>query len=140
MNVTEIVDLSRVSPQQTFLDSRPEKPLATSTLYLNRFTTTNADKSQDHTIVGVHVLLKKGNANGLWEALHVDRSQQKLDANDPRVATHALLIYCDTLEVHGEFSAPEADVTVFCRRLIWATADAAINTSPLAWAVGKAQN
>jgi hypothetical protein len=140
MNVTEIVDLSGVSPQQTFLDSRPEKPLATSTLYINRFTTTNADKSQDHTIVGMHVVLKKGNANGLWEALHVDRSQQKLDANDPRVATRSLQIYCDTLEVHGEFSAPEADVTIFCRRLVWASGDAAINTSPLAWAVGKAQN
>lgn len=140
MNVTEIVDLSGVSPQQTFLDSRPEKPLATSTLYINRFTTTNADKSQDHTIVGVHVLLKKENANGLWEALHVDRSQQKLDANDPRVTTRSLQIYCDILEVHGEFSVPEADVTVFCRHLNWATADAAINTSPLAWAVDKAQN
>ena len=58
MNTTEIVDLSGVSPQQTFLDSRPEKPSASGTLYINRFTTANADKSQNHTVVGVHVVLK----------------------------------------------------------------------------------
>jgi hypothetical protein len=90
--------------------------------------------------VGVHVLLKEGDPNGLWDALHVDRGKQKLDANDPKVGTRSLQILCDTLEVHGEFSVPEADVTVFARRLVWATADAAINTSPLAWAVEKAQN
>ncbi len=140
MNTTEIVDLSGVSPQQTFLDSRPEKPSASGTLYINRFTTANADKSQNHTVVGVHVVLKKGDPNGLWDALHVDRGKQKLDPNDPKVGTRSLQIFCDMLEVHGEFSVPEADVTVFARRLVWATADAAINTSPLAWAVEKAKN
>lgn len=140
MNDNEIVDLSGVSPQQTFLDSHPEKPAATSTLYINRFTTTNANKSQDQTIVGAHVVLQKDNPNGLWNALHVDRSKQRLDPANPQVATRALQIYCDTLEVHGEFCVPEADVTIYARRLVWATADAAINTSPLAWSVDKAQN
>jgi predicted nucleic acid-binding Zn-ribbon protein len=139
MNPNEIADLSSVSPQQTFLESHAEKPAADSTLYIYRFTTTNSDKSQDHTVTGVHIVLAKGNPNGLWEALHVDRSQ-KLDPHNPKVATHSLVICCDTLEVHGEFCVPEAEVAIYARRLKWATADAAINTSPLLWAVPKAQN
>ncbi|WP_156164132.1 hypothetical protein [Methanosarcina sp. 2.H.T.1A.15] len=140
VNTNDVANLSGVSPQQTFLESHPEKPLATSTLYINRFTTTNPDKSQNHTVVGVHIVLEKGNKNGLWEAFHVDRGAQKLNPLDPRVATHYLQICCDTLEIHDELSVPEADVAIFARRLVWATADAAINTSPLPWAVSKAQN
>lgn len=140
MNTNEIVDLSGVSLQQTFLESQPEKPSATSTLYIKRFTTRNADNSQDHIVVGVHIILKKGDPNGLWDALHVDRATQKLDPQNPRVATRSLLVCCDILEVHGEFCVPEAAVSIYARRLIWASADAAINTSPLDWAVAKAQN
>ncbi|GJL68524.1 MAG: hypothetical protein NPIRA06_11590 [Nitrospirales bacterium] len=140
MEASEIVDLSGVSPQQTFLESYPEKPSATSTLYINRFTITNSDKSESHTIVGVHLVLAKGNPNGLWETFHVDRSTQKLDPLAPQVATRSLQFCCDTLEVHGELSVPEVDVAIFARRLVWATADAAINTSPLPWAIPKAPN
>jgi hypothetical protein len=140
MYTNEIADISGVSPQQTFLVSNPEKPLPTSTMYIKRFTTTNADKSQDQTVVGLHIVLAKGNPNELWEALHVDRSTHKIDPITPQVTTHSLKICCDTLEVHGEFSVPETDVTIFARRLVWATTDAAINTSPLPWAVPKAQN
>jgi len=140
MDANNIVDLSGVSPQQTFLESHPEKPSATSTLYIKRFTTKNADGSQNQTVVGVHIVLAKDDPNGLWEALHVDRATQKLDPQDPKVATCSLEIYCDTLEVHGELSVPEGAVSLFARRLVWATADAAINTSPLPWAVPKAQD
>lgn len=140
MNPNEIADLSGVSPQQTFLESHAEKPAATSPLYINRFITTNIDESQNHTVAGVHIVLAKGNPNGLWDALHVDRNTQKLDPQSPKVATHSLLICCDALEVHGEFCLPEADVFIFARRLKWATADAAINTSPLPWTLAKARN
>lgn len=140
MNPNDIVDLSGVSPQQTFLESHPEKPAADSTLYINHFTTTNNDQSKSHTVAGMHVVLQAGNPNGLWDALHIDRSKQKMDAQHPQTMTHSLLICCDTLEVHGEFCVPEADVAVFARRLIWATADAAINTSPLDWALAKAED
>ena len=140
MNTNDIVDLSGVSPQQEFLESHSEKPLATSTLYINRFTTTNSDESQNHTVVGVHIVLEKDNPNRLWDAFHVDRSTQKLDPQNPQVAMRSLQISCDTLEIHGELSVPEADVVIFARRLVWTTADAAINTSPLPWAVPKAQN
>jgi hypothetical protein len=140
MHTSKIVDLSGVSPQETFLESNPEKPSATSMLYIKRFTTMNADKSQEHTVVGVHIVLAKGNQNGLWEVLHIDRNTQKLDPLNPQVTTRSLQICCDTLEVHGELSLPETDVAIFARRLVWMTADAAINTSPLPWAVPKAQN
>ncbi|HEV2839766.1 MAG TPA: hypothetical protein VGW39_00430, partial [Chthoniobacterales bacterium] len=140
MSLNDIADLSKVSPQQTFLVSQPEKPKATSTLYLNRYTTKNNDQTEDHTVIGVHVVLAKDDPNGIWKALHVDRAKQKLDPGNPRVATKSLQIYCDTLEVRGEFSLPEAEVVVYARRLNWATADAAINTSPLAWALDKAKN
>ncbi|MDA0525774.1 hypothetical protein [Methanococcoides alaskense] len=140
MNTNDVIDLSGVSPQQMFLESYPEKPLATSTLYIKRFTTTNLDKSQNHTVDGVHIVLAQDNPNGLWDVLHVDRNTQKLDPQDPYVATRSLQICCDTIEIHGELSVPEADVTIYARRLVWATADAAINTSPLPWVIPKAGN
>jgi hypothetical protein len=140
MSLNEIADLSKVSPQQTFLVSQPEKPSATSTLYINRYTTKNNDETEDHTVIGVHVVLAKDDPNGIWQALHVDRAKQKLDPGNPRVATNSLHIYCDTLEVRGEFCLPEAKVVVYARRLNWATADAAINTSPLLWALAQAKN
>jgi CHASE3 domain sensor protein len=140
MSLNEIADLSKVSPQQTFLISQPEKPSATSTLYLNRYTTKNNDQTENHTVIGVHIILAQNDPNGLWKALHVDRAKQKLDPQNPRVATKSLQIYCDTLEVRGEFCLPEAEVVVYARRINWATADAAINTSPLAWALDKAQD
>lgn len=140
MNPTNIADLSGVSPQQTFLESHPEKPSATDPLYVSRFTATHSDQSQSHTVVGVHIILAPGHPNGLWEAFHVDRSTRTLDPKNPRAATRSLSILCDTLEIRGELSVPEAEVAVFARRLVWATADAAINTSPLSWAVPKARN
>ena len=140
MSLNEVADLSKVSPQQTFLISQPEKPSATSTLYINRYTTKNNDETESHQVIGVHVVLAKDDPNGIWKALHVDRSKQKLDPQNPRVATKALHIYCDTLEVRGEFCLPEAEVVVYARRVNWATADAAINTSPLLWALDKAKD
>jgi len=83
-------------------------------------------------------VLAPGQPNGLCEALHVD-GNQVLDPLRPRVATRELLVCCDTLEVRGAFSLPEAAVSVFARRVIWATDDAAIDTWPLRWSVKKAQ-
>src|SRR5256885_3613008 len=140
MSLNEVVDLSKVSPQQTFLVSQPEKPSPTSTIYIKRYTTKNNDETENHTVIGVHIILAQNDPNGIWKALHVDRTKQKLDPQNPRVATKTLNIYCDTLEVRGEFCLPEAKVVVYARRINWATPDAAINTSPLEWRVGKAQN
>jgi len=137
VSFNDIADLSGVSPQCTFLESKPEEPDPKSTLYIRRFTTTNADKSQDHTVVGVHIVLAKGNPNQLWETFHVDRGH-KLDPLNPHVATRKLEICCDTLEIYGELSIPEAQVSIYARRLVWATADASITTTPLDWAVDKA--
>lgn len=140
MSLNEVADLSKVSPQQTFLVSQPEKPSATSTLYVKRYTTKHNDETESHQVVGVHVVLAKDDPNGIWKALHVDRAKQRLDPANPRVATKALHIFCDTLEVRGEFCLPEAGVVIYARRINWATADAAINTSPLPWALDKAKN
>src|SRR5262245_52997730 len=107
-----VPDLSKVSLQSSFIDSRPEKPSAASTLYIRRFSTTTGDEQDKHTVIGVHIVLARGNPNGLWEALHVDRATQRIDGDNPRVATKSLVICCDTLEIHGEFSLPEADVSV----------------------------
>jgi hypothetical protein len=140
MSLNEVVDLSKVSPQQTFLVSQPEKPSPTSTIYIKRYTTKNNDETENHTVIGVHIILAQNDPNGIWKALHVDRTKQQLDPQNPRVATKSLNIYCDTLEVRGEFCLPEAKVVVYARRINWATPDAAINTSPLEWRVGKARN
>jgi hypothetical protein len=135
-----IADLSNVSPQRSILESRPERPSSTSTLYLRRFSTQGGDGRASHTVIGVHVILAKGDSNGLWESLAVDRSSQKIDGDNPKVATASLTICCDTLEIRGEFSLPEANVSIFARRLIWADDAASINTSPLSWTVNKARN
>jgi hypothetical protein len=140
MSLNEVADLSKVSPQQTFLVTQPEKPSATSTLYIKRYTTKHNDETESHQVIGVHIVLAPNDPNGIWKALHVDRVKQKLDPKNPRVATKSLHIYCDTFEVRGEFCLPEAEVVVCARRINWATADAAINTSPLPWALDKAKN
>ncbi|QRN80500.1 MAG: hypothetical protein JK586_02570, partial [Nocardiopsis sp. BM-2018] len=130
-----IPDLSDTSAQSSFIDSRPEKPAATSTLYIRRFSTKTAAGPEEHTVVGVHVVLAEGHPNGLWRDLHVDRSTQRIDGDNPRVAVGSLRIHCDTLEVRGAFSLPEANVDIFARRLVWADDTASINTSPLLWTV-----
>ena len=140
MPTPDIADLSAISAQRSFIESRPGPPSPTSTLLMRRFATSENDGAVDHVIVGVHVVLGKGQPNGLWEALHVDRATQRIDAGHPVVAARSVSICCDTLEVRGEFSVPEASVNVFARRLIWADAAASINTSPLAWTAAKAQN
>jgi hypothetical protein len=139
MTTPDVPDLSSVSDQRAFIESRPDKPSPTSTLATRRFSTGNEDGSETHTVVGVHVVLAKGDPNGLWEALAVDRSTQRIDAANPKVATRALTLCCDTLEVRGEFSLPEADVDVFARRLLWSDESAAIDTSPLEWTTQKAR-
>lgn len=138
VSTRDLPDLPVVNPQRTYLQSHPRKPEAASTLYIQRFTTKHADETESHTVTGVHVVLAPGQPNGLWEALHVDRNQL-LDPLRPRVATRELLVCCDTLEVRGAFSLLEAAVSVFVRRVIWATDDAAIDTSPLRWSGTKAQ-
>lgn len=141
MPARDIPDLSGTSLQCSYVESRrPDKPAATSTLRIRRFSVQHNDGSRTHTVVGVHVVLKKGDPNGLWDSLNVDRASQKIDGNNPQVAVRALTICCDTLEVCGEFSLPEADVAVFARRLLWADDAAAINTSPLPWTMDKARN
>mgnify|MGYP003578094170 CR=1 FL=1 len=135
MNTTDIPDLSGTSPQRTFLLSQPQKPTPESTLYIQRFSERHHDGTRSHTVIGVHIVLAKGHANGLWEAFHVDRATQKLDPLNPRVTVRALRICCDTLEVRGQLCIPEAKVEILARRLVWATPDAALNTTPLDWAV-----
>lgn len=133
--------ISQASPQCSFIDSRPQVPEATSTLYIRQFSTTTAkDGPRDHTVTGVHIVLARAHQNQLWEAFHVDRSTQTIDPKNPKVAVGSLRIYCDTLEVHGAFSLPEADVHIFARRLIWAGEKASIDTSPLVWTLGRAQD
>ena len=129
-----------ISQQRSYIESRPEKPSPTSTLYIRRFSAKAGDGTESHTVIGVHVVLAKGSPNGLWEALSVDRGEQKVDGDNPKVATGSLIICCDTLEIRGEFSLPEANVDVFARRLVWADDSASINTSPLAWTTDKARN
>ncbi|HEU0051665.1 MAG TPA: hypothetical protein VFQ39_00765, partial [Longimicrobium sp.] len=140
MSDPRIIDLSGLGPQRTYLQSAPERPDPKSTLYIHRTVTRHADQSEDHLVTGVHVVLAKGSGNGIWEALHVDRAARRQDPAKPTRPVRALRIHCDTLEVRGEFSVPEVDVEVFARRVVWATDDAAINTSPLPWTVDRAAN
>ena len=134
-NNHDFIDFGTASPQSVFLESYPEPPLSTSTLYIDK-----TSNGSERRLVGVHIILKAGHQNGLWELYHIDRAKETIDPNNPKVATTSLEIYCDTLEIHGKFSVPEANIRIFARHLIWATPDAAINTSPLQWSIPKAQD
>jgi hypothetical protein len=118
------------------LQSYIEPPAPTSSLYSHRSVRTRKDGIQEHVIVGVHVIFQPGHSNGLYDAFNVSRSQ-KLDAEKPTVATRAILIACDTLEIYGELSLPECEVAVYARKLIFKN-QGNINTTPLSWAKEKA--
>ena len=127
-----------ISLEHTFIRSHPQALPPTNELYIDRhFATTNPDGSKNHTIVGMHIILQKGNKNGLWETFHQDREKSRQNPSKS-VSIRSLNIYCDTLEVYGALSMPEANVTICARRLAWKTEDAAIYTSPLFWDILKA--
>ncbi|MEM6253905.1 MAG: jacalin-like lectin [Cyanobacteria bacterium P01_D01_bin.156] len=130
-----------VSLQQTFVQSKTEATPADSGLYISEFHTENDDKTENHIITGVHITLSPQHPNQLWGKLHIDRQSNTADPNNGsyRPTTKSLTICCDTLEIGGEFCLPEADVTIYARRLVWATDDAAINTMPLRWSISKAK-
>lgn len=133
-------DLSSVSPQRSLLVSDTDPPKAESTLYVRRYATAGANGGEDHTVVGVTLVLKPDHPQGLWESFHVDRDKQKLDPSDPKMALRSLTLICDTLEIHRLLSLPEADVTIHARRLVFGTATAGIDTTPLDWAVARARD
>lgn len=125
-------------PQFSFMQACMPVPSPASSTYLTKRQESESDGSVRYTITGVHVVLEKGDPNRLWETLHIDRTTQRLDPAAPRNATKSVAIYCDRLEVHGELCIPEAEVTVHAREIVWADRAAAINVSPLPWAVDKA--
>ncbi len=129
---------SKVSDQRTFINTHPEPKPPTSSLYMQRRSTKNGDGTEEHQIVGVHIIFKSGNSNGLYKAFHVPR-KQKINASDPKVAVKSLLIACDTLEIHGELSLPECDVSIYARKLVFKS-KGFINTTPLQWDLPKAPN
>ncbi|CAM2005633.1 SH3 domain-containing protein [Acanthopleuribacter pedis] len=136
----EPIDLSHIVPQRRFLQSHPTPPDPKSSRYIDHTTHENADQSQNHRIVGFHLVLQKGHSNGLYELLHVDPKTGVQDPANPRVAVRELEIICDTLEIHDPLRLPETAVTLYARRLIWADDRAAVNTSPLPWTLDKARN
>ncbi|HKC63233.1 MAG TPA: hypothetical protein VKB86_06320, partial [Pyrinomonadaceae bacterium] len=118
------------------LQSYIEPPVASSSLYSHRSMRTRKDGIQEHVIVGVHLIFQPGHSNGLYDAFNVSR-EQKLNAENPSVATRAMLIACDTLEIHGELSLPECELAIYARKLIFKN-QGNINTTPLNWAKEKA--
>jgi len=138
MKAPSPADLSTVSPQLSFMETCMPSPTPSSSVYLDVRQDKDADGSVRYAVTGAQVVLAKGDPNRLWETLHVDRGAQKLDPANPRNATKSVSIYCDRLDVHGELCIPEAEVTIHARELVWADRSAAINVSPLDWAVGKA--
>lgn len=130
---------SDVSPQSTILSSHPTPRSATDTVYLDIFETNNPDASKSYTVVGVEVILKPGHVNGLWERFHV-KPDQTIDPSTPEVATQSLTICCDKLVIHSEMRVPECDIAIYTRHVDWATPEAKINTSPLAWSTHKAKD
>lgn len=118
------------------LQSYGVAPQPTSSLFSHRSVRTRKDGIDQHVVVGVHLVFKPGHSNNLYEAFNVSRSQ-KLDAGNPTVATRALLIACDTLEIYGELSLPECEVEIYARRLIFRD-KGSINTSPLNWTMERA--
>lgn len=131
-------NLPTIPVNREILQSHIEPPAPTSSLYSHRSLRTRKDGIQEHVIVGVHVIFRPGHSNGLYEAFNVSR-EQKLNAENPSVATRAILIACDTLEIYGELSLPECEVAIYARKLIFRN-QGNINTTPLDWANERAAN
>src|SRR5436309_10024714 len=92
---------------RSFINTHPDPVRQDSTLYIHRHSTKAANGEENRVVTGVHLVIKAGHENGLFEAFHVDRNSQRLDPSNPKVAVKTLLIACDTLTVHGELSLPE---------------------------------
>ena len=121
------------SLQSDFLCSYPEKPSAQSTIYQQ-----NHEGEKGHYLaVGVHLAIHPGRDEFLGR-LHVDPKEQMISL-DENMATQSLTICCDILEIHGVYWLPEADVTIYARKLMWKSADALINTTPKPWSKGIEQ-
>jgi hypothetical protein len=124
-----------IPPVRETLQSHGEAPLPTSSLYLHRSKHTREDGVEQNVIAGVHLVFKAGHKNNLYDAFNIPRTQ-KLDPTK-LPAKRALLIACDTLEIYGELSLPEIEVTIYARRLVFKE-QGNINTTPLNWTMDRA--
>ena len=129
-------DIVDIPVARETIQSHGEAPKPDSSLYLHRSEQTRRDGVQQSVIAGVHVVLKAGHANNLYDVFNVSRDQ-KLDAGSLPTTRRALLIACDTLEISGTLSLPEYDVAIFTRRLIFKD-QGIINTTPLHWTKERA--
>ena len=93
-----------IPPVRETLQSHGEAPLQTSSLYLHRSKHTREDGVEQNVIAGVHLVVKAGHQNNLYDAFNVPRTQ-KLDPTK-LPARRAILIACDTLEIYGELGDP----------------------------------
>jgi cell fate (sporulation/competence/biofilm development) regulator YlbF (YheA/YmcA/DUF963 family) len=118
------------------IQSSGQPPQADSSLYLHRSERILTGGVRQSVIAGVHVVFKAGDANNLYDAFNVPRTEKLNAANLPTVK-RALLIACDTLEIVGPLSLPEYDVAIFARRLVFKERGC-IDTTPLDWAMNKA--
>ncbi len=113
-----------------FFDTHPPPVAETSGLYITNHSETVAGKVR-RTIVGMHVILAPGHANGLFDGLCV-RPDTGVDPKQPTVGLHALLLVCDRLQIDGELWLPECDVTIHARRVEFGP-NGRIKTTPQRW-------
>ena len=130
--------IATIPDSREVLESYGEAPDATSSLYATRSLRTRKDGIEQHVVVGVHIVFAPDHPSGLYEAYNVSRDQT-LNADNPSVATRALAIACDTLEIHGELSLPECELAIYARRLVLRDRGC-INTAPLSWATQRASD
>jgi len=128
--MSKIVDFSKVSSQSRILQSYPSKPNAQSDLHIDRDVDTSG---KHHKITGLNLVIKDGHPHHIWKDYNIPRSTSMTPSWKP--STESLIIFCDTLEIHGEFNIPETHIAIFARKLIWVDTNsvASINTSPLEW-------
>lgn len=113
-----------------FFDTHPPPVAETSGLYITNHSETVAGKVR-RTIVGMHVILAPGHANGLFDGLCV-KPDIGVDPKQPTVGLHALLLVCDRLQIDGELWLPECDVTIHARRIEFGP-NGRIKTTPQRW-------
>lgn len=108
-------------------------PARDGSLYLTTSVLRNKDDSEDHLVTGMRLVFDKNNdANRLIERYHHDRSKETLPDKPPTRGTiRNLTLVADEIEINGELSLPETNVTLLARRLIFRDQDGSINTSPL---------
>lgn len=126
----------RLTDELEFIASAPARR-ADDIYFHHTINRISPDAPTDHTIRGVTVTIQAGNRNKLHEVLHKDPDAHRADPGAPAMDIKSVTILCDVLRINSAVRIPEADVSIFARKVVFGP-QGVLDTSPLPWRLAKA--